>query len=139
MTQQSNNLGDGMSTTEEQLDKQIDDIVLRCFMQGQYYGTASGVVDGEESGELNPDYEPEKPIDRDQAVKELKSLLSQHTQRDNTRLDIGEKTISFSHTAVNKDAHLFIDGVHDPYVCPECVQPGILSFATKDSTNKEER
>ena len=28
------------------------------------------------------------------------------------------------------DVHMFIDGLHDPAVCPECIQPGALSHGT---------
>lgn len=41
---------------------------------------------------------------------------------------IGDKTVYFTHTAVNKYAHLFIDNNHDPELCPECIKPGTLSF-----------
>lgn len=39
---------------------------------------------------------------------------------------IAGKTVEFQHTAVNGDMHLFINGDHNPVVCPECIQPGIL-------------
>lgn len=42
------------------------------------------------------------------------------------KLIIAGKEIMFSHTAVNKDMHMFIDEYHNPTVCPECIQPGIL-------------
>jgi len=48
-------------------------------------------------------------------------------------ITIGGKEVVFSHTAINQDAHMFIDGYHNPDVCPECIQPGILQF-----TNDEE-
>jgi hypothetical protein len=51
------------------LDK-LDEIIFRCFSQGQYWGTAS-----EDTGKLNQDYKPENPIDRDQAKQEIKSLF----------------------------------------------------------------
>lgn len=41
-------------------------------------------------------------------------------------LTVAGKKIEFAHTAVNKDMHLFIDGFHNPIICPECIQPGIL-------------
>lgn len=40
---------------------------------------------------------------------------------------VAGKKVMFSHTAVNKDMHLFIDGIHNPKLCPECIQPGILT------------
>lgn len=39
---------------------------------------------------------------------------------------VAGKTIEFMHSAVNKDMHLFINGFHDPDVCPECIRPGTL-------------
>ena len=51
------------------LDK-LDEIIFRCFSQGQYWGTAP-----EDGGKLNEDYKPENPIDRDQAKQEIKSLF----------------------------------------------------------------
>ena len=56
-------------------EEKLDDLVFRCFAQGQYWGTASGVVNGEESDEFNPDYEPENPIDRTEAVGAIKQLI----------------------------------------------------------------
>lgn len=41
-------------------------------------------------------------------------------------IDVAGKKVEFSHTAVNKDMHLFINDYHNPDVCPECIQPGIL-------------
>lgn len=41
-------------------------------------------------------------------------------------ITVAGKKLEFSHTAVNKAMHLFIDGFHNPDVCPECIQPGIL-------------
>jgi hypothetical protein len=41
-------------------------------------------------------------------------------------ITVGGKKIEFSHTAVNGDMHLWIDGYHNPNVCPECIQPGLL-------------
>ena len=42
---------------------------------------------------------------------------------------IGSKKLEFTHTAVNRNAHLFIDGTHDPELCPECIKPGTLVFS----------
>lgn len=39
---------------------------------------------------------------------------------------VAGKEVKFSHTAANLDIHMFIDGYHDPDVCPECIQPGLL-------------
>lgn len=36
--------------------------------------------------------------------------------------------VEFVHTAVNTNMHLFIDDYHNPTVCPECIEPGILSL-----------
>jgi hypothetical protein len=41
-------------------------------------------------------------------------------------INVAGKKIKFAHTAVNMDMHLFIDGFHNPVVCPECIQPGLL-------------
>lgn len=56
-----------------ELEEQIDQIVFRCIAQGQYWGTASG----EGGGELDPDYKPDKPIDRTQANKLIQNLIHQ--------------------------------------------------------------
>ena len=50
------------------LKKDIDEIVFRCFAQGQYWGT-------EADGKLDPGYKPEKPIDRTQAVNNILNLI----------------------------------------------------------------
>lgn len=42
------------------------------------------------------------------------------------KIVVAGKDIEFFHTAVNKDMHMMIDGYHNPTVCPECIQPGIL-------------
>jgi hypothetical protein len=39
---------------------------------------------------------------------------------------VAGKKIEFFHTAVNKDMHMMIDGYHNPDICPECIQRGIL-------------
>lgn len=41
-------------------------------------------------------------------------------------LIVADKEVRFSHTAVNGDMHMFIDNFHNPTVCPECIQPGLL-------------
>lgn len=64
----------------EELSKKADDIVFRCFAQGQYWGTGSG-----EEGILNDDYLPEQPIDRAEAVAALMAAVDQYT--DQQRLD----------------------------------------------------
>lgn len=46
--------------------------------------------------------------------------------KENKELIIGGKVVGFAHTAVNKDMHLFIDNDHNPDICPECIQKGIL-------------
>ncbi|WIE74516.1 hypothetical protein [Curtobacterium sp. MCSS17_007] len=55
---------------------EIDEIVYRCFVQGQYWGTASGI--GDEENKLNPDYEPDEPIDRTQAVEAIVAIFEQY-------------------------------------------------------------
>lgn len=66
------------------------------------------------------------PVDYHTAKKEGRSKLVTliKTQRQNTV--VAGKKIEFVHTAVNRNMHLFIDGDHDPKICPECIQPGIL-------------
>lgn len=56
-------------TKINQIEKEVDKIVYRCFSQGQYWGT------GDKEGVLNPDYKPVKPIDRGQANKAILHLL----------------------------------------------------------------
>lgn len=41
-------------------------------------------------------------------------------------IEVGGKQLMFSHTAVNGDMHLFINNMHDPELCPECIRPGTL-------------
>lgn len=60
----------------EELTKRADDIVFRCFAQGQYWGTGSG-----EEGILNDDYRPEQPIDRTEAVAALMAAVDQYTNQ----------------------------------------------------------
>lgn len=43
------------------------------------------------------------------------------------KVKVGRRTIEFAHTAVNKDIHMFIDGMHDPKLCPECIAIGSLT------------
>lgn len=50
---------------------EIDDIIFRCFAQGQYWGT-------EKDGKLDPDYKPENPIDRTEANRLINSLIAAH-------------------------------------------------------------
>lgn len=57
---------------------------------------------------------------------------------DTIKFKIGGVELMFGHTAVNMDAHLFIDGMHDPKLCPECIEPGTLRF-TKPNNQKERR
>ena len=47
---------------------------------------------------------------------------------DSIKFKIGDKELEFGHTAVNMDAHLFINGMHDPKLCPECIKPKTLVF-----------
>jgi len=65
-----------LDSTEEQIDK----IIYRCFEQGLYWGTASGIDDDEEN-KLNPDYLPDEPIDRTEAVKAIMDLIKQRDIR----------------------------------------------------------
>ena len=74
-----------------ELDKQIDDIIFRCFAQGQYWGT-------EQDGKLNPDYKPDNPIDRTEAVKLLQALISKQIKE--ARIDELE---GFLERTVHKD------------------------------------
>lgn len=53
------------------LKEEIDAIIFRCFAQGQYWGT-------EQDGKLNPDYKPEHPIDRSEALDQLFATISKH-------------------------------------------------------------
>lgn len=70
-------------------------------------------------------YEYKKLIELDEAQSYYKAQLDKAVFEAGK---IGGKTVKFDHTAVNKDAHLFIDGVHDPDLCPECIRPGTLRF-----------
>lgn len=71
---------------DEELRKAIDDIVFRCFAQGQYWGS-------DHNGDLDPDYEPENPIDRSEAVRELLAL---HTQAQGTDLAAADSGAALS-------------------------------------------
>lgn len=50
------------------------------------------------------------------------------------KFSVGDSLVEFSHTAVNLDAHLFINNMHDPDLCPECIRPGILKFNNHDDS-----
>lgn len=69
--------------------------------------------------DLWPEIKP-KPTKQD--------LLSENTSS-SIKFKIGSTKVEFGHTAVNKNAHLFIGMTHDPVVCPECIRPNTLSFA----------
>lgn len=49
-------------------NKKLDEIIFRCFAQGQYWGT-------EKDGKLDPDYKPENPIDRTEALASINQLV----------------------------------------------------------------
>lgn len=53
---------------DKELEAQIDAVIFRCFAQGQHWGT-------ELDGKLNPDYKPEEPISRDEAVTDIMALI----------------------------------------------------------------
>jgi len=79
---------DNPDPQSEVIEKQIDEIVFRCFAQGQYWGTGSG-----ESDKLNPDYEPENPIDRTEAVKSLLKLIAEARIDELNMMDYSYHTI----------------------------------------------
>lgn len=66
---------------------------------------------------------PYSTIPNEAECEELFNFVKECT---NNKAFVGGKKLVFEHTAVNKNMHLFIDNYHDPDVCPECIQPGIL-------------
>jgi hypothetical protein len=82
---------------------------------------------------------------KDEYINELMTLIANRTQTaveefaaNNERvIFVAGKKVEFAHTAVNGDMHLFIDGYHDPDVCPECIEPGILVEQTQASGEVE--
>lgn len=54
-----------------------------------------------------------------------------------SKLQIGGKLLEFGHTAANNDIHMFINNMHDPSLCPECIEPGALT--APEPTTKEEK
>lgn len=56
---------------DNELRKEIDNIVFRLLAQGHYWGTGSG-----DDGKLDKNYEPDKPIDRTEAVKIIENLIA---------------------------------------------------------------
>lgn len=72
---------------------------------------------------------------------ELMQLITQQRQAyadARSEIVVAGKCIKFSHTAVNLDMHMFIDGYHNPTVCPECIVPGTL-VATLTPTKETEK
>lgn len=69
----------------------------------------------------NPVHDALGNVEAFQKIKQYAKEL-----RENKELIIGGKVVGFAHTAVNKDMHLFIDNDHNPDICPECIQRGIL-------------
>ena len=56
--------------TNQDFRSKLDKIVFRCFAQGQYWGT-------EQDGKLNPDYKPDEPIDRIEAIDAIIALIAE--------------------------------------------------------------
>jgi hypothetical protein len=76
------------------------------------------------------------PLNETERVDEIVQLIQDEILK--APLQVAGKEILFSHTAVNGDMHLFIDGDHDPEVCPECIRPGLLvEELNQPNTNKE--
>jgi hypothetical protein len=63
-------------------------------------------------------------------------IIKQRDQQKEPSVLIGGKKVEFAHTAVNGDMHLFIDGYHNPVVCPECIQPGLLVTSVDSNVEK---
>jgi hypothetical protein len=57
---------------------------------------------------------------------------------DKPRCTVAGKSIEFAHTAANGAKHLFIDGYHNPDICPECIKPGVLLQAAQEGTQASE-
>lgn len=60
------------------------------------------------------------------AIKPVLAQAKEAWTREVQSLIVADKEVRFSHTAVNGDMHMFIDNFHNPTVCPECIQPGLL-------------
>jgi hypothetical protein len=100
------------------ITRTIDDIVFRCFAQGQYWGTST-----ENDGLLDEDYKPENPIDRTEAVHKLVTLVNE------ARIDGGIKAIDHAEKlrhAVRVDHwNNICNNCHEsltskPKSCPRC-------------------
>lgn len=61
-----------MTQPNKNPDTEIDEIIVRCFETAQWLGTGAE----HPSGKCNPDYKPDNPIDRAQAVKAIDHLAN---------------------------------------------------------------
>lgn len=86
--------------------------------------------------ELSVAGDPEKELVRAKVMC-LELFDQELAKRDS--LTVAGKEVRFSHTAVNGDMHMFIDGYHNPRVCPECIQPGLLFATLKTQTTEEDK
>lgn len=59
-------------------------------------------------------------------LEELADFILQRDAQREAEITVAGKQIKFTHTAVNGDMHMLVDGYHNPDVCPECIQPGLL-------------
>lgn len=81
---------------DDELRQKVDDIVYRCFAQGQYWG--SGL--GKDPEAFNEDYRPDNPIDRTEAVEAIMHLITTHVMR--ARISELEALLANSHDRMPK-------------------------------------
>lgn len=74
--------------------------------------------------------------ERDSKLKLILQLFDQELAKRDDSLTVAGRQVKFSHTAVNGDMHMFIDGYHNPDVCPECIQPGLLVVTLNNQTEE---
>ena len=125
------------STTTPQPNKVLSDDELREAIDHFHKMCLGNLVVRNDGGQTQEKYEA--------AIRGLTGdLMNIFTQQRQAYADakgeivVAGKCIKFSHTAVNLDMHMFIDGYHNPTVCPECIVPGTL-VATLTPTKETEK
>lgn len=89
------------------LDKQIDDVVFRCFEQGRYWGTGIASADGH----CLEDYEPDKPIDRGEANRLLQNVV--HQKQVEARVAEVERLLPKKVIEKRKDTKIICNNGHE--------------------------
>ena len=100
---------DNPTEAETKLNAQVAQILFKAINREKFAG---------EAGRVRTTIQSEIMA----AVSQAKEAWTREVQS----LIVADKEVRFSHTAVNGDMHMFIDNFHNPTVCPECIQPGLL-------------